>query len=806
MPHRQKRLLPLLVRAALLGLPAAAVAMPVAQAQAAQPSYAFDIAAGALSTALTQLAAQSGTRLSASAELTAGKSAPALRGTMTLQQAFDQLLAGSGLAARIDGDNVAIETASAGNDPLLMPVKVRAGALDGATEGSGSYTTDNTSAATGLNLSLRETPQSVTVITRQRMNDQALSSLGTVLDQTPGISHASGVDYAGYTYTYSRGYRVANFDVDGMPGTGGMSVGGLGGWYDVSALETAVYDSVTIMRGATGLLQGAGDPSGSISLMRKRPTQEFQASVEAGLGSWNKRRTVGDISGSLNQAGTIRGRVVGVYNEGESWKDRYEGRRSVVYGAIETNLTENTLFRLTLDHQNIDSTGDAQGTFFPILMSDGSRSPFSASDNAVTDWTRFQRDSTNVSARLEHDFNEDWQVMLDYSRLWGENEGVFGNIAMGLEPDGRGWMHLRNYSNDQDWEGINLRLNGNYTLFGRRHDLVAGVNRDTIQLDTFFIRDMSQYGSWINWNGNHPEPDWSAYTASLTEYETKQTGFYLATRLRATDDLSFLVGARWSDWETRSENKRTRAVTDNRKESGVFTPYVAVMYELTPQLTAYASYTEIFNPQNFRDVNNGILDPEEGSNKELGLKGEWFDGRLNAGIAVFQSGKDGLAVRDGDRLTPEGDVAYIAADDTEGRGWELEVAGELAPGWQIQGGYTRMVLEDSDGDRLVTQEQPEHMLKLFTTWTPGSMNQLTLGGGVRWQSETYDASNPAYRSIYTQDSYTVVDLMARYAFNNDLSLAVNLNNAFDKAYRHNLLAYNYYGPPRNLQATLRYKF
>lgn len=772
-----------------------------------QAVHEFNIPAGALATALSQFAQTAAINLNYDPALLSGKTSQGLQGRFSVEEGLNQLLAHSALQASPRSGGYQLEPAPVSGAALDLPVVVVTGdRLGMTTEGTGSYTTSSTSTATGMNLSLRETPQSVTVVTRQRMDDQALNSLGTVLDQTPGVSHSSGTDYAGYTYTYSRGYRIANFDVDGMPGTGGMSVGGLGGWYDVSSLETAIYDSVTIVRGATGLLQGTGDPSGSIGLTRKRPTEEFQASIEAGVGRWDKRRTVGDVSGPLNQSGTLRGRLVAVYDEGESWKDRYQGDRSVVYGVIETDVTDDTLFRLTVDHQNIDSTGDAQGTFFPILMSDGSRSPFSKSDNATTDWTRFQRESTNISARLEHQINDNWQAMLNYSRLWGENEGVFGNIAMGLEPDGRGWMHLRNYSNDQDWEGISLKLSGNYTLFGRSHDLVVGVNRDRIQLDTFFIRDMSQTGSWIDWKGHFPEPDWSSYTASLTELETKQNGLYLATRLHATDDLSFLVGARLSDWETRTKDRRSHAVTDSRKESGVFTPYAAVVYDLTSSLSAYASYTEIFNPQNFRDVNNSILDPEEGSNVELGLKGEWFAGRLNASAAIFQSGKDNLAVRDGDRLTPEGDFAYVAADDTEGRGWELEVSGELAPGWHVQGGYTRMVLKDSDGQRLATEHQPKHMFKLFSSWTPSQLNRLTVGGGLRWQSETYDASNPALRSVHTQDSYTVVDLMTRYVFDDHLSLAVNLNNAFDKAYRHNLVAYHYYGPPRNLQATLKYQF
>lgn len=799
----------LLALAIALGLAPASPALAADAVQAQSGSYRFDIPAQSLDGALAAFSAVTRVQVLAPAEVSQGLRSSGLSGSYPRDEALARLLAGTGLTARfVDGDTVTLEKHDEQSGALTLGATAVTGSRLGAmTEGTASYTTGSTNAATGMSLALRETPQSVTVVTRQRLDDQALNTLGAVLDQTVGITQSSNVSYGAYNYTYSRGYRIANFAIDGVPGTGAVSVGGTGAWNDISAVETALYDSVAVVRGATGFLQGAGDPSGSISLMRKRPTHDFQASVEAGVGSWNRYRTVGDISGPLSQGGAVRGRLVAVYDEGESWKDRYEGDRNVAYGVIEADLTDSTLFRLTLDNQNIDSSGDAQGDFFPILMTDGSRSPFSRSDSALTDWTRFRKESTGMSARLEHSFNENWQALLDYSRMWGESKSVFGNIAIALNPDGTGRTHLRNVSYDQDWEGINFKLNGHYTLLGRSHELVAGITRDSTRYDSSFIRDMSKLGFWRNEGGRYvPEPDWSTYKPSLTNYEQRQQGLYLATRLNPVDRLSVIVGARLSDWETRTKNSMTGAVTDDRKETGVLTPYTAVTYDLTDHLTAYASYTEIFNPQSFRDVNNSILDPEEGTNKELGLKGEWFEGRLNASVAVFQSGKDNLAVRDGDRLTPEGEFAYTAADDTEGRGWELEVSGELAPGWQMQGGYTRMVLEDSDGDRLATQYQPKHQIKVFTSWTPAYMDRLTLGGGVRWQSEIYDDSTPAYREVYTQDSYAVVDLMSRYRFSDDLSLTVNLNNVFDKGYRHSLPAYHDYGPPRNFYATLKYQF
>ncbi|MFT4193096.1 TonB-dependent receptor domain-containing protein [Ottowia sp.] len=123
----------------------------------------------------------------------------------------------------------------------------------------------------------------------------------------------------------------------------------------------------------------------------------------------------------------------------------------------------------------------------------------------------------------------------------------------------------------------------------------------------------------------------------------------------------------------------------------------------------------------------------------------------------------------------------------------------------MQGGYTRVLTKDSSGNRL-NGDQPKHQFKLYTSWTPASLNRLTVGGGVTWESSTYaDWVDESWRSLYTQKSYAVVNLMARYAFSKQLTLTVNLNNVFDKVYRTEVSSHNY-GAPRNFMATLQYKF
>ncbi|MFT3779849.1 MAG: TonB-dependent siderophore receptor [Ottowia sp.] len=812
-----------------LGLHAGSGLLPgsAAHAQSAGPAASaaartFDIPAGPLGASLAAFARQSGLLLSFDPALTQGLTAPALGGSHAPLAALDRLLAGSGLEAVPTPSGgyllrrraeARAPTAEAATGATLAEVTVRDSALrDGITEGSGSFTTRSTSAATGMNLSLRETPQSVTVITRERMDEQGLKSLDTALSEVPGIYvSTTGTQVGGHLGIFARGYEITSYQVDDL-------TAGLGG-YDVHSFDTAVYDSITAVRGATGLLTGSGNPGARVVLTRKRPTRDFQASLSQSLGRWSQRRTVGDVSGPLNQAGTLRGRFVAAYDEGQSWVDRYRANKSVAYGVLEADLTSKTLVSLALQHGRTSGRAAGWGNGFDLTFGDGSLVPASRSQNTLPDSSRYSTEHTMLTARIEHQFNDNWRGQLSYGHSLTDWFGRRGDLQVGANADASMTMDRIDWRTVKPYRVRDLagKLEGQYELFGRRNDLVAGFR----VMDSF---DRSDGGGWTaptvpfsQWRGDLPLIDPAGPGVSnmyMSDYSvrTEQAGLYAATRLRPADKLSVILGGRWSYWKTRTEEYPNSSsydpgnpVSDDRRQRGVFTPYAGVVYDLSGNLSAYASYTEIFNPQSAKDVTGKLLDPEQGRNFEWGLKGAWLDGRLNASVAMFEVRKDNLAVVDGSNQTPDGSQAYVAQDNTKGRGWELEVSGELARGWQAQAGYTRVVTRGSDGARLSTFI-PIHMFKLFTSYRVPGVPGLTLGGGVVWQSKWFpDWKDESLWPIYTQKPYAVVNLIAAYAINRHWSLTVNLNNVFDKSYR---TAYfkHVYGAPRNLYATLKYRF
>ncbi|ATI01076.1 TonB-dependent siderophore receptor [Alcaligenes faecalis] len=674
----------------------------------------------------------------------------------------------------------------------LSSIKVRA--QNEKSEGTGSYQQQAVPQVLKLPMTLQELPQSATVITRQRIEDQGLDTLGQVMEQSPGVSRRQyGDDGAGYTSFQARGFNITNYVIDGVPTTAAA----LQGYGGVSVMDTAIYDNVAIVRGATGLLSGVGEPSASIMMQRKRPTAEFQGQVLAGVGSWDRYRGMADISGPLNDSGSVRGRLVAAYDQSRSWKDGYKGKRDVFYGVIEADLGARTVARLGLEHMDNRYDGSSMHAF-SVSDTDGNLVEWDRSDSATAAWAYSKQRRTMAFAQLEHEFNDDWSIQMAVGRSWLNNEQLYGVAAPEPTPQGRGSMTAGFNEKTPTQDTADITIKGRFQAWGQGHDIMLGANYyELSRHDMAYARQRIPIAQIKDFDRNLPRPDLKI--TGPDNQRARQWGAYAATRLRLTDNLALIAGGRVTNWKDHSN-------TTLRKENGVFTPYAGLVYDWNEQWATYASYTQIFNPQSSQDRDGNYLDPEKGNNYELGVKYLFPGEAASASLAVFQTRKDNLAVVDGKELTPSGTQAYTAASNTRSEGIEFEINGELAPGWQMGAGYTHYRFRGADGEKIKT-DIPADQVKLFTTYRlPGAWHKLTVGGSVQWQSKIFDNQlTGVARETNTQKAYTVVDLMARYAITPRADLTVNFNNIFDKTYR---LAYSShtYGAPRNVMASLRYQF
>lgn len=805
-----------------LALALGALAFPLsqtpAQAQTASSIQTFSIPAQSLDTALNELARQAGLQLMVGAQHVAGKQAPAVSGSMTVRQALESVLAGSGLAADIQGERVIVHSVSelSDNTTTLAPVLVQA-EYDGVTEGTGSYTqTGSSSTATGLNLSLRETPQSITVVTRQKMDDFNLDTLAQVMNQTPGVNVSSEGDQVFFT---SRGEKIQNFQTDGARQQEQSSghAGGLSYTFD----DMANIDRVDILKGSAGLLQGDGYPSATVNMVRKKPTREFQAHIGAGVGSWDNYRTDLDVSGPLTESGRIRGRSVLSYNDGKSFRDFVHNKGLLAYGTLDIDLTPQTLLNIGAEYRKRQVKGHRAIFGAMAYDTDGNFQGWTPrSWNNGAPWSGYDQHSLNLFATLEHTFSNGWKGRLQANHESIRTPDFFYGVLQ--HP---AYARVRNVQDlEQKTKNISIDLQGPFNLFGRKHELLVGWNfgRYSWEMNalewSFFSGQIADYANsfdYLDGAGGFPQPEKPGAGDNVIydpySYQTLRRGAYATARFNLHDDVKLIAGARVSDYVYDyqwANNLWNLGSTTQIREKRVVTPYAGLVYDVLPHASLYASYAQVFQPQTARDESGAVLDPQEGVTYELGAKGEFLDGRLNASLAVFWKRWEKVAVPSGGFVLGDPNVpAYRNQNGVMERGYELELSGELAPGWQLQGGY---VMNNSEVNTYSTSVLPKHQFKLNTTYKlRGALSGLTLGLGARWQSST---KSQQFERKLQQKAYWLVDAMATYRFNKHASASLNINNVFDKKYFSNvsyLYGYGEYynwGAPRSFNLSVRYDF
>ncbi|MBC2405516.1 TonB-dependent siderophore receptor [Pseudomonas sp. WS 5106] len=788
------------VRLALFGLTLASLPglalMPTPALAQTQAAYA--IPAGPLGKALTQFGVQAGVTISFDTDQARHLTSTGLNGSYTVEDGLARLLANSGMHAERQSNGGYILVANAEQSALqLGATQVTTNQLGTVTEGTGSYTPGTIATATRLVLTPRETPQSISVVTRQAMDDFGLNSIDDVMRHTPGIT-VSTYDSERTNY-YSRGFSINTFQYDGIPTLRDAQYSA-----GQTLTDMALYDRIEVLKGATGLLTGAGGVGGTLNLIRKKPTADFQGSIELGAGSWDNYRSQIDVSGPLTETGNIRGRAVAAYNDKHSFLDHYSRKTSVFYGILEADLDEDTLLTVGADYQDSDPKGSSWTGSRMIFDAEGKELDLPRSFNNGPKWGSWAQYTRTAFATLEHSFSNGWVAKGQYNHQINAYHAPLG--ALSQDSGNQSSLFARKYVGETTSDSLDAYATGPFELFGREHELVLG---QSVAISTWknkaynaLFASGTNSADFYTWDGDIPEPAWVKYRDF--DQTTRQTGSYLTSRFSVTDEMHLLLGARLANYQVTGNSKS--------KESGKVVPYAGLTYDLNDNFTAYTSYTEIFQPQtDYRDRNDKMLEPDEGKNYEVGIKGEFFNDALNTSLAYFEvheTNRPELDTSPGAALI--NDSPYYGTK-SKTKGYEAEISGELATGWQLQAGYTHKIARDDNGKKIATWE-PEDQINLYTTYKlTGSLDKLTLGGGARWQSEGWKSiSNAGLRrsEVLTQDAYWLVDLMARYQITENLSATLNVNNVFDKNYYTNIGFYDsaYPGDPRNMMVTTRWNF
>lgn len=670
------------------------------------------------------------------------------------------------------------------------------------SEKTKSYTVKSTATATRLDTSLRDTPQSISVITRQQIDDFKLNSVNDLLDSATGI-YVSRAETDRTAY-YARGAEVTNFQIDGFGTPFAINSTLLTG-----NLDTALYDRVEILRGANGLLSGTGNPSATINFVRKRPTADFQAKINASAGSWDTRRLETDISGPINDSGSVRGRMILVHQNGNSYIDMYGVERNVASGIIEADITEKTTLTFGHTYHQNNANSPLWGSLM-VIKRNGTQNNFSRSDSSSQDWTYTNTLTNRTFAELTHLFSNGWKGQMQLTRNEVNAESVLSTMY-----DSNLLPFLAAYAaayRETDKEIIaDAYVSGPFSFTGREHELTLGTSwsrsthdqKEYYPSPLLFGLPIAAVGSL---DASYAKPNFIP-SGRFAAIDLKRSNTYAAAKLNVTDNLKVTTGANLLSYELGGTAYRSpfEAEANNK-----ITPYIGAVYSLNNINSLYASYTGIYQPQVKLDANLQPLAPVKGKNYEAGLKSEFFNKKLNTSFAVFKTSQENVA----EVFTSVPTTLYRGID-VEAKGYEFDVSGEVTNNLQVSGGYTRLAsLKNKDGDNVLSYV-PRQTFRISSVYKVPGLEKLRVGANVNWQNDTHaisDGSAPFRLGTgeISQDSYVVVNAMANYEINHNWNAALNIYNLTDEKYFQSLQwgssAQAYYAAPRSAMATVTWKY
>lgn len=658
------------------------------------------------------------------------------------------------------------------------------------------YKATRSASATRTDTALHETPQSISVVPSDVLQDTAATRLQDGLDYAGGVGRANNFGGQGLTTFTVRGFTTGEFYRNGFPINRGYP----------NAPDANTVERLEILRGPATSLYGRGDPGGTFNVVSKQPLADPKVTLGSQFDDQGMHRATLDATGPLDEEGRLAYRLNVLGEGGETFRDDVQTERYDVAPVLSWQVNDTTRIVFEGDFMRNNHPLDRGLTRFANQRDRASRDTNvweKGSDNLL------HNDNNMAQLRFEHQLNEDWTLGGGMQWLDGTLKGNAVE-ANELQADGR--TLGRNFSyrklqwTDRDYQ---LNLTGHFETAGYAHTLLTGIEYEDYDYQSIIRRSAKGSTAYpidlFDPVLGQPRPALTRTTTDDKE-NLKTWAAFIQDQVALTDRLKALAGLRFERFEHQYDNYLPGAADWTAADNAV-TPRLGLMYDLTDTVAVYANTARSFKPNSGASRQGQGFDPEKGKSYEVGVKWEALDRQLSVDAAIYHIVKENVLAND--PLDPTG-TYKVAAGKVRSRGLDITVAGNLTPEWRMIGGYAYVDAEVTKDTSLPTGTRlaniPRNSFSLLNTYEfqDGGLKGLGLGMGVKYVD---DRAGQTAAQTYTMEQYTVVDLLSFYQVNEHVRLNLDLKNLFNKEYDEGAFNnYVYPGAPRTVQAGVSYTF
>jgi len=654
------------------------------------------------------------------------------------------------------------------------------------TGGARVYIEIDSVSSTRTDTPLLNVPQTVNVVTREQMDDQAFHSLGEVLRYVPGVTVGQGEGNRDQI-TLRGQNTTADFFLDGVRD----DVQYFRGLYNLERVE--------VLKGPYALIFGRGGGGGIVNRVQKTPGAGgvfMGGRVSANsFGAWE---VSADVNAPISDTAAFR--LNAVFETLGNHRDFYEGERYAVNPYVAVDLGAGWRAGLSYEYVNDDRVTDRGVPSLGGAPITGYRDQFFG----VPGVNRTTLEANIVKLRLDGALANNIEVSTTV--LYGDYDKLYTNVfANGAATGQTGTVPLSSYTDPTDRR--NFLVQGNLvwetTGGGMDHKILFGLeygDQDSA--------NQRRNGVLSSATFNLASPVFPTVTFPALSRDTvsnvESVSAYVQDQISLGDHVEIVAGLRHDRFDINGIDLQPSPDRPFARSDNKVSPRLGLIYKPRSNVSIYGSYSQSFLPRSGDQflsltTTQQNLEPEEFTNHEVGVK---WDVRpdLNVTTAVFRLDRTNATTPD-----PLNPTVTINVGETRTEGFELAVTGRLSPNWQISGGYSWQDARLQGNDSVRLAQTPKQQASLWNRYD--ATRRLGFGLGVIHQSSQFAAirTSPTTTRL---PGFTRVDAAVFFKVNDAIDLQLNLENLFDTSYFSD--AHNNFnispGAPLNARLTLGARF